>query len=84
MHFVFVSHPTALSSVAENTALLGDLVLKLPDVAHALLAQQPEWKLLARWGVGFMNDSGVYKKREATLLHLVILAAKIFKRLLSC
>ena len=62
---------SVLSSVAENTALLGDIILRAPDAAHALLGQNPDWTLLARWSVSFMNESAIYEKREQTLLNLV-------------
>lgn len=33
----------SLSTLIENCALIGDVILRLPDIAHRLLKKKPEW-----------------------------------------
>jgi hypothetical protein len=38
----------SLSTLMENCALVGDVVLRLPDISHRLLNKNPEWMRLTR------------------------------------
>lgn len=59
------------SIVLENTAFLGDLVLRLPDISHSLLDSNSEWASVLQWAVSFCNDTNVFVDIDATHLSLV-------------
>lgn len=61
----------ALSSVLENTVFLGEIVLRLPDVTHALLRNSTEWQMTVRWAVEFTNDTKILSGNEEKLLSLM-------------
>lgn len=61
----------AFSIVTENTAFMGEITLRLPDMTHALLNKNKEWQLLVRWAVGFCNDTNVFERKDSELLHLM-------------
>ncbi|CAG2226184.1 Coiled-coil domain-containing protein 134 [Mytilus edulis] len=50
----------AFSKVVENTAMFGDLVLRLPDVVHGLFDKNTEWNTLMGWCVWFSVESKVF------------------------
>jgi len=64
-------HLSALSSVLENTVFLGEIVLRLPDVTHALLRNKTEWQMTVRWAVEFSNDTKILSGSEDQLISLV-------------
>ena len=68
-YFIFCS--LALSTILENTALLGDIVLRLPDVAHELLDGNDEWKQLTQWAVAFTNDTHIFIDKDQQLISMV-------------
>ncbi|XP_001608011.2 coiled-coil domain-containing protein 134 [Nasonia vitripennis] len=45
----------AISSVLENVALFGDVVLNLPDITQRILKTQPRWNATMRWSFDFLN-----------------------------
>jgi len=59
----------ALSTVLENTAFAGDIILRLPDISHNLLKGNSEWNLLIEWGIGFCNDTLIFTGNDAVLLN---------------
>ena len=61
----------ALSMVLENTAFAGDIVLRLPDIAHSLLRGSAEWSALIQWAVHFCSDTQILTGSDALLLSTV-------------
>jgi len=61
----------ALSSVLENTAFLGDIVLRLPDIAHELLDNNDDWKQLIQWAIDFTNDTHIFIGKDKQLISMV-------------
>ncbi len=66
-----ISFCTAFSSVAENTAFFGDILLHMPDMTHAILEHYKEWGVAIKWGIGFCNESNIYMGSDKRLLSLV-------------
>ena len=62
---------SAFSKIAENTALISEVLLRQPTISHRLFKKRLDWFAWARWMVGFMNESAVYESREQKLLYLV-------------
>nr|XP_022328175.1 coiled-coil domain-containing protein 134-like [Crassostrea virginica] len=60
-----------LSKVFENTAMFGDLVLRLPDIVHSIYDKNKEWQLLIGWCYWFCKESGVFDGTNGILLHLM-------------
>lgn len=61
----------ALSTILENTAFLGDIVLRLPDIAHELLDGNNDWKLLTHWAIDFTNDTRIFVDKDRQLVSMV-------------
>ncbi|XP_046853707.1 coiled-coil domain-containing protein 134-like [Xenia sp. Carnegie-2017] len=61
----------AIGNIVENTAFLGDIVLRSPDIAHKLFARNKEWKLLTLWSLSFTNNTRIYDDTDSKLLHLM-------------
>lgn len=61
----------ALANVVENTALMGEILLRLPDVTHKLLDAKNDLRLLALWCVGFCEESPLVDRPTKVLLHLM-------------
>jgi hypothetical protein len=59
------------STILENTAFLGDLVLRLPDIAHELLDSNSDWRSLTHWAVAFTNDSNVFVNGDGRVIHMM-------------
>ncbi|KAJ8673946.1 hypothetical protein QAD02_005208 [Eretmocerus hayati] len=64
----------ALSSVLENIALFGDMVLNLPDITHRILKKHPEYQSTIRWSFEFLNRTKDYL--DETTLRMIDLAAQ--------
>ncbi|XP_011498928.1 PREDICTED: coiled-coil domain-containing protein 134-like [Ceratosolen solmsi marchali] len=47
----------AMSSVLENIAFFGDIVLNLPDITHRILRTQPQWNSTIQWSFHFLNKT---------------------------
>ncbi|KAK2563506.1 Coiled-coil domain-containing protein 134 [Acropora cervicornis] len=62
---------SALANILENTALFGDILLRLPDITHKVYSKSKEWDLLARWSISFCNETQVYDEMDSRLLDLV-------------
>ncbi|KMQ95754.1 coiled-coil domain-containing protein 134 [Lasius niger] len=62
----------ALSSVLENTALFGDIILHLPDITHRILKTQQEWSPTIHWSLNFTNQMRhLLNKSTITMIRLV-------------
>ncbi|KAL6258333.1 hypothetical protein P5V15_010419 [Pogonomyrmex californicus] len=62
----------ALSSILENTALFGDIILHLPDITHRILKTQQGWNSTIHWSLNFANQTRhLLNKSTITMLHLV-------------
>lgn len=61
----------ALANILENTALFGDIVLRLPDVAHEVLRARHEWDVLLRWCLGFSTQTRLLDPATTRLVSLV-------------
>ena len=70
IHYFYV-YFSAYSSVVENTAFLGEISLRLPDITNSLLHVNSKWFQTAAWAVQFSEASNVFVGVDAKLLHLV-------------
>jgi len=70
----------ALGNVLENTALFGDILLRLPDITYKVYSKSNEWKLLARWSVSFCNETKVYDGTDSKLLNLMAQELRLVPR----
>ncbi|KAL0125190.1 hypothetical protein PUN28_004376 [Cardiocondyla obscurior] len=62
----------ALSSILENSALFGDIILHLPDICHRILRTQPGWNSTIHWSLNFANQMRhLLNKSTITMFRLV-------------
>lgn len=61
----------ALANILENTALFGDILLRLPDISHKILTSKYEWNVLLLWSLGFSNQTHLLDKQTEKLVWLV-------------
>ncbi|XP_076060274.1 coiled-coil domain-containing protein 134-like [Oratosquilla oratoria] len=61
----------ALSQTLENTALLGEILLHMPDKTHRILRKNKQWKLLFTWGIFFATESKFLDSSTYKLMKLV-------------
>ncbi|XP_024890402.1 coiled-coil domain-containing protein 134-like [Temnothorax curvispinosus] len=62
----------ALSSILENTALFGDIILHLPDITHRILRTQSGWNSTIHWSLNFANRTRhLLNKSTITMFRLV-------------
>ncbi|XP_076315780.1 coiled-coil domain-containing protein 134-like [Tachypleus tridentatus] len=61
----------ALSQLLENTALFGEILLRLPDITHSILKKHKDWLVLAQWTLGFANSTGLYDTKTSELTYLM-------------
>ncbi|KAK3599222.1 hypothetical protein CHS0354_012830 [Potamilus streckersoni] len=61
----------AVALVLENTAMFGDMVLRLPDVVHAIYKKNNEWRQTISWAVWFCSESNIFDGAHKKLLHLM-------------
>ncbi|XP_076665276.1 coiled-coil domain-containing protein 134 [Andrena cerasifolii] len=67
-----VTVQSAISTVLENTALFGDIVLHFPHVAHRILKSQRKWYTMINWTIDFTNRSSHFLDKETnTMLDLL-------------
>jgi len=60
--------------VLENVAFAGDILLRLPDISHALLRENSaggQWRQLLEWGVLFCNDTMIFSGKQSLLLKAI-------------
>jgi hypothetical protein len=60
----------ALSSMIENTAFMGDLVLYLPDATKVFLKNN-EWNTIFKWSLSICQQSVFLSPATKKMLHLV-------------
>lgn len=70
----------AIGHIVENTALLGDVVLRLPDIAHKIFSKNKEWELLTLWSLSFTNSTTIYDEVDSKLLNLMAQELKLIPR----
>lgn len=58
----------SVSKILENTALFGDLMLKLPEISHELYDRQNVWNIMMEWCIHFCQESGMFDKLHLKLL----------------
>lgn len=62
----------SLSNILENTALFGEIVLRFPDIAQAVLKTNNNWDVLLQWSIAFSNQvKYLLDKSTVKLLNLV-------------
>lgn len=47
---------SALSSILENCALFGEIVLRFPDISESVLKTTNNWDVLLQWSIAFSNQ----------------------------
>ncbi|WAQ99705.1 CC134-like protein [Mya arenaria] len=62
----------ASSTVLENVAMFGDLVLRLPDITHSVYDKNKQWEFLIGWATWFCLESKVYTGPHGKLLNLMM------------
>ncbi|XP_064610209.1 coiled-coil domain-containing protein 134-like [Liolophura sinensis] len=67
----------AVSKVMENTAMFGDLALRLPDIVHSLYDKNREWQELIAWGVWFCNQTQVFEMSSASAMLLNLMSQEL-------
>lgn len=70
----------ALANVLENTALFGDILLRLPDVTYKVYTKSKDWELLARWSLSFCNETQIYDETDSKLLYLMAQELRLVPR----
>lgn len=62
----------ALSSILENTALFGDIILHLPDISQRILKAQQNLNSTIHWSLNFANRTRhLLDKSTITMIRLV-------------
>ncbi|XP_062571274.1 coiled-coil domain-containing protein 134-like [Saccostrea cucullata] len=51
--------------------MFGDLVLRLPDIVHAIYDPNKDWQFLIGWCYWFCKESGMFDGTDGKLLHLM-------------
>ncbi|XP_046453275.1 coiled-coil domain-containing protein 134-like [Daphnia pulex] len=69
----------ALSSMIENTAFMGDLVLYLPDATKAFLKNN-EWNTIFKWSLSICQQSVFLSTATKKMLHLVAQELNLVER----
>lgn len=46
----------AVTLIIENTCLMGDLVLHLPDMSEKILSKDKEWRETVNWAIRFTSN----------------------------
>lgn len=61
----------ALSSIIENCALLGDIVLRLPEISGNVLKGNQQWMINTQWCISFTNATGLIDEVTDKMFNLV-------------
>lgn len=61
----------ALSQVLENTAFFGEIILRLPNIAHAVINANKAGAVVLNWAIGFSNSTDLYDETTTKLINLV-------------
>ncbi|XP_076295427.1 coiled-coil domain-containing protein 134 [Lasioglossum baleicum] len=76
-----VTVQSALSTVLENTALFGDIILHFPEVTQRILKAQPKWNTILIWSLKFTNRSRhLVDEKTIDLINLVTQELNITER----
>lgn len=71
----------ALTLVVENTCLVGDMILHMPDMSEKILSKDREWREILNWAVEFTASvEGVIDAKTEKMLSLVDQEINIEKR----
>ncbi|KAG4070659.1 hypothetical protein HA402_013579 [Bradysia odoriphaga] len=71
----------ALTLVVENTCLIGDLILHMPDLSDKILAKDNDWKETLNWAVQFtVGVQDVIDPKTLKMLSLVDQEINVEKR----
>lgn len=70
----------SMSKVLENTALFGDMVLRMPTAVHEFYDKNREWQLLLAWSYGFCNESAVFEGPHQMMLNLMGQEVNLIRR----
>ncbi|XP_065884881.1 coiled-coil domain-containing protein 134-like isoform X2 [Dysidea avara] len=66
----------AISSVFENVAFFGDLLIRMHDMVQQIYNKNTEWHPILKWSVEFCNSTYLYKE-TAHQKHINILSMEI-------
>ena len=55
----------------ENTALFGDMLLRMPATVHEFYDKNRDWQMIMAWAYAFSNQSGVFEGPHEMMLNLV-------------
>ncbi|XP_054721500.1 coiled-coil domain-containing protein 134-like [Uloborus diversus] len=75
-----ISVVEALSQVIENTALYGELQLKLPDITDRIMEKNTQWLILIKWSIGFSNSSGLLDDKTTQMIDLLCQEMNLIER----
>lgn len=71
----------ALTLIVENTCLIGDMILHMPDMSEKILSRDKEWKEILNWAVQFtLSVQDVIDAKTVKMLSLVDQEINIEKR----
>ncbi|XP_067663085.1 coiled-coil domain-containing protein 134-like [Haliotis asinina] len=74
------SKQESVSKIYENTAMFGDMVLRLPDIVHPMYDKNRDWQMTLNWCVMFCNMSLLFEGSSGTLLNLMAQEVNILPR----
>lgn len=71
----------ALTLIVENTCLIGDMILHMPDMSEKILSKDKEWREILNWAVQFtLSVQDVIDAKTVKMLSLVDQEINIEKR----
>lgn len=70
----------SMSKILENTALFGDLILRMPNVVHDFYDKNRDWHMMLRWAYDFSLQSTVFEGPHEKLLSLMAQEADIIPK----
>lgn len=71
----------AFTLIIENTCLIGDMVIQMPDMSETILSKDEQWKEILNWAVEFtLSVENVLDAKSEKMLALVDQEINIEKR----
>ncbi|CAM1315319.1 CCDC134 (predicted) [Pycnogonum litorale] len=63
----------ALAQILQNTAMFGEILLRLPDITHRIIDHEThkEWLALIKWSIGFSQSSLLFDSKTNEMMELV-------------
>lgn len=61
----------ALANILENTAFMGDILLRMPDISQPILRSSGDWPVLYAWSLAFANQTQLLDSSTNKLIDLV-------------